>query len=157
MRSLIADRGRFLPVGRSWLWLGITAALLALPSAATPAQSTVPRRSTQAGVYTAEQAARGQDTYATLCTGCHTAAAHTGVAFEHWDGHSLSELYGYISTKMPKNEPGSLAPEQYADVLAYMLKLNQMPTGANELPTDSTVLAAIRIDTKPATAKRGSR
>jgi|SRR5690242_20538777 mono/diheme cytochrome c family protein len=156
MRSLTADR-RFWPSRHSWRGSGIAAALLALPLAATSAQSTVPRRSTQAGVYTAEQAARGQDTYATLCTGCHTAATHTGVAFEHWDGHSLSELFAYISTRMPKNEPGSLAPEQYADVLAYMLKLNQMPTGTNELPTDTTVLAAIRIDTKPTTAKRGSR
>src|SRR5689334_20106824 len=82
-------------------------------AAATP-------RSTQSGVYTAEQAGRGQDTYTMLCTGCHTAATHTGVAFQHWDGHPLSDLFGYISTKMPKNEPGSLAPEQYVDVLAYL-------------------------------------
>jgi mono/diheme cytochrome c family protein len=130
----------------------IPVALLAQhSSAATP-------RSTQSGVYSAEQAVRGQDTYATLCTGCHTAATHTGVAFQKWDGRSLSELYGYISTQMPKNEPGSLAPEQYVDLLAYLLKLNQMPVGANELPTDTTVLRTIRIETKPAAApKRGNR
>src|SRR5689334_16319065 len=149
MRSTAATQGRFLLIRRSFLWTGATATLLALCARAARAQAATPKRSTQAGVYTAEQAARGQDTYATLCTGCHTAATHTGVAFEHWDGHSLSELFAYISTRMPKNEPGSLAPEQYADVLAYMLKLNQMPTGTNELPTDTTVLAAIRIDTKP--------
>lgn len=136
----------------------MTAISLALLSRAAWAQSAAPKRSTQSGVYTAEQAARGQDVYATLCTGCHTAATHTGVAFQHWDGHALSDLFGYMSTNMPKNEPGSLAPEQYADVLAYMLKLNQMPAGKVELPTDTTVLATIRIDTKPATAaKRGSR
>lgn len=120
--------------------------------------STAKPRTTQSGVYTAEQAARGQDTYTMLCTGCHTAATHTGVAFQHWDGHSLSDLFGYISTKMPKNEPGSLAPEQYVDLLAYLLKLNQMPVGPAELPTDTTVLATIRIETKSAVApKHGAR
>jgi len=107
-------------------------------------------RSTQSGVYTADQAARGQDTYATLCASCHAAATHTGAAFQHWDGHSLAELFGYISTRMPKNEPGSLAPEQYTDVLAYLLKMNQMPVGTAELPTDTTVLGTIRIETRPA-------
>ena len=158
MRRIATSRRRFLARRHSWVWTGITAVLLALPSKAARGQTAVPKRSTQSGVYTTEQATRGQDTYATLCTGCHTAATHTGVAFQHWDGHSLSELFAYMSTKMPKNEPGSLEPEQYADLLAYMLKLNQMPPGRNELPTDTTVLATIRIDTKPTTAaKRGSR
>jgi mono/diheme cytochrome c family protein len=108
-------------------------------------------RSTQAGVYNAAQATRGKDLYAGMCKSCHTAASHTGVAFrKSWDGRSLSELFGYISTKMPKNEPGSLAPEEYADVLAYLLKLNEMPEGAVELPPDTTVLGAIRIDARPA-------
>lgn len=158
MRSIAATRRAHLLPRRSCLCTGIAAVLLTLSPRTAPAQSAAPKRSTQSGVYTAEQAARGQDTYATLCTGCHTAATHTGVAFQHWDGHSLSDLFGYISTNMPKNEPGSLAPEQYADLLAYMLKLNQMPAGTIELPTDTTVLARIRIDTKPTTAaKRGSR
>ena len=158
MRSTAATQRRFLPLPRAFLWTGVTATLLALSARVARAQAAAPKRSTQSGVYTAEQAARGQDTYANLCTGCHTAATHTGVAFQHWDGHSLSDLFEYMSTKMPKNEPGSLEPEQYADLLAYMLKLNQMPPGSIELPTDTTVLATIRIDTKPTTAaKRGSR
>jgi len=158
MRSTGAIRKMVLPPRRACWCAGVAAALLALPSGASRAQSTAAKRSTQSGVYTAEQASLGQDAYSMLCTGCHTAATHTGVAFQHWDGHALSDLYGYISTKMPKNEPGSLAPEQYADLLAYMLKLNQMPAGTTELPTDTTVLATIRIETKPATAaKRGNR
>lgn len=133
--------------------------LMTLPALlqAQHATGTMPR-STQSGVYTAEQASRGEDTYATLCTGCHTAATHTGAAFQHWDGHSLADLFGYISTRMPKNEPGSLAPEQYVDVMAYLLKLNQMPVGKAELPTDTTVLGTIRIETKSSVApKRGRR
>lgn len=109
------------------------------------------QKSTQAGVYTAEQAARGEDLYAGMCRSCHTAASHTGVAFQKsWEGRALSDLFGYVSTKMPKNEPGSLAPEQYVDLLAYLLKLNQMPVGAAELPADTLALSAIRIETRAA-------
>jgi hypothetical protein len=53
---------------------------------------------------------------------------------------------------MPKNEPGSLAPEEYADLLAYLLKLNQMPVGPTELPADTMVLKTIRIEGRPAAA-----
>jgi hypothetical protein len=109
------------------------------------------QRSTQGGVYSAEQAARGEELYAGMCKSCHTAASHTGVAFQKsWDGRALSDLFGYISTKMPKNEPGSLAPEEYVDLLAYLLKLNQMPVGVAELSPDTTMLGAIRIETRAA-------
>lgn len=111
-----------------------------------------PGRSTLAGVYNTGQATRGGDVYAGMCKSCHTGATHTGVAFEKlWNGRRLSELFGYISTNMPKNEPGSLTPEEYVDVLAYLLKLNAMPAGASELPPDTTVLAAIRIELHPST------
>jgi mono/diheme cytochrome c family protein len=121
------------------------------------AQKAKTERTTLAGVYSEKQAARGQDVYAGMCKSCHAAATHTGVAFEKsWNGHPLSELFAFISTRMPKNEPGSLAPEEYVDVLAYLLKLNQMPAGAVELPPDTTVLGQIRIETHAA-AKPPSR
>ena len=132
--------------------------MLVVRVGAAQQQAPAAHRSTQAGVYSATQATRGQDVYAGMCKSCHTAASHTGVAFrKSWDGRSLSELFGYISTKMPKNEPGSLAPEEYADVLAYLLKLNEMPEGAVELPADTTVLGAIRIDTRPAPSRPDKR
>lgn len=127
--------------------LGMTA----WPIAPVRAQKASPKRTTLTGVYNAEQAARGEELYAGMCKSCHTAASHTGIAFQKsWDGHALADLFDYISTRMPKNEPGSLAPEQYVDLLAYMLKLNQMPVGAAELPPDTTVLATIRIETRAA-------
>ena len=134
-------------------------ALLVTATVTTAAQSPATKQTTLTGVYSAEQASRGEQVYAGMCKSCHTTASHTGVAFQKsWDGHALSELYGYISTKMPKNEPGSLAPEEYADVLAYLLKLNQMPVGPIELPPDTTVLGTIRIETHVAAArKRGDR
>lgn len=81
------------------------------------------------------------------CRSCHTPAFFTGVNFEsHWKGKHLSELYTYVLTKMPGNDPGSLAPDAAADVLAYVLQLNRMPPGTNELWPDADSLKKFRID-----------
>jgi mono/diheme cytochrome c family protein len=104
-------------------------------------------RTTSSGVYTAEQANRGRDTYAMQCKSCHTPASHTGVTFaQWWDRKPLSELYQFILTRMPKNEPGSLQPDEYVDVMAYLLKLNDLPSGSEPLPADSVAMKRIRID-----------
>jgi len=47
---------------------------------------------------------------------------------------------------MPKNEPGSLTPQEYADVVAYLLRMNRMPPGSDELSTDVATLKKIRIE-----------
>jgi mono/diheme cytochrome c family protein len=105
---------------------------------------------TLSGVYTAEQASRGKDVYAGACKSCHTPVSHTGATFNKWwRGKQLSDLFGFISTNMPKNDPGSLAPEDVADVTAYLLKMNAMPVGPAELPPDVDSLKKFRIETKP--------
>jgi mono/diheme cytochrome c family protein len=104
-------------------------------------------RSTLMGVFTDQQAARGRDLYAASCTGCHTAASHTGVAFWNtWVGRPLSELFNYVSERMPKSDPGSLTREEYAQLVAHLLKLNGMPVGDEELPPDSVALKRILIE-----------
>ena len=63
--------------------------------------------STLSGVYTDEQASRGKDVYAGSCRSCHTPVSHTGATFNKWwRGKRLSDLFGFISTYMPKNDPG---------------------------------------------------
>lgn len=106
------------------------------------------KTSTKAGIYTREQALRGQDVYAGMCKNCHTPEAYTGLTFtSKWNGKRLSDLYVYIRDQMPKNDPGSLSPEEYADVVAYLLRLNRMPVGQSDLPADSDAMKAIRIET----------
>jgi mono/diheme cytochrome c family protein len=98
-------------------------------------------------VYTREQAVRGQDVYAGTCKSCHAPASHTGSVFAtSWGGKLLSELFLYVSERMPKNDPGSLSWEEYADVTAYLLRLNGQPIGREELPPDSLALRRIRIE-----------
>ena len=105
------------------------------------------QRSTSSGVYSADQATRGRDVYAMQCKSCHTPASHTGAIFAAWwDRKPLSELYQFIVTRMPKNEPGSLQADEYVDVMAYLLKLNELPSGNEPLPADSVAMKKIRIE-----------
>jgi hypothetical protein len=63
-----------------------------------------------------------------------------------WRGRRLTELLEYVTERMPKNDPGGLAAAEYADVVAYLLRLNAQPAGRTELPTDAAALGAIRLD-----------
>lgn len=106
-------------------------------------------RSTLSGVYTRDQANRGRDIYAGMCQSCHTAASHSGVTFANsWGGRRLSDLFAFVSEKMPKNEPGSLSREEYALILAHILRMNGMPAGFDELPADSLALRRIQIEVR---------
>ena len=112
------------------------------------AQAGEEMRSTLAGVYTDAQAARGKDIYVGTCRECHTPASHTGVVFKNaWGGKRIADLLAFMSEKMPKNNPGSLTSEEYADVTAYILMLNGLPSGDEELPSDTLAARRIRIET----------
>lgn len=129
------------------LRLLVAAAILAVPGRAAAQQETDSIRGTRAGVYSAAQAVRGRSTYLISCASCHTFASHAGPVFAaKWDGRLLWDLYRYISEAMPKSDPGSLSEKEYAGVVAYLLKMNGMSAGAEELPADSTALKKIRID-----------
>jgi mono/diheme cytochrome c family protein len=105
------------------------------------------QRTTSSGVYTAEQANRGRDVYAMQCRSCHTPASHTGAIFAAWwDRKTLADLYQFIVTRMPKNEPGSLMADEYVDVTAYLLKLNELPTGTDPLSADTVAMKRVRIE-----------
>ena len=135
----------------------LVAALAIASCGATAAaqQDSTPTKTSRAGVYSAEQAERGRMQYAVNCRSCHPAASHTGVTFaKWWKDRTLADLFGYMSSQMPKNDPGSLAPEQYADVVAYLLKMNAMPAGPAELLPDSASLAQIRIELPPPVVKK---
>jgi mono/diheme cytochrome c family protein len=128
-----------------WLRLGLICILTAV-GRDVAAQAAKPK-TTRSGVYSREQADRGQGVYFGMCKSCHTPESHTAAAFTvKWNGKPLSALYEYIRDQMPKNEPGSLSAEEYADVLAYVLKLNRMPAGSADLPPEAA-MKTIRIET----------
>jgi polar amino acid transport system substrate-binding protein len=95
--------------------------------------------------YTADQSARGQRTFSTICAVCHGRNEFTGPIFQvTWMADPVGAIYDHISTKMPQNRPGSLSAQEYVDVIAYMLQLNRRPAGERELPADPELLARMR-------------
>ncbi len=106
-------------------------------------------RSTQLGVYTDVQAKRGQQVYAGTCASCHQPTSHQGTAFtQNWDQHPLSDLFKYVSTQMPQDNPGVLDPNDAADVVAFLLKIYAMPAGTTEITPDTVALKKILIDSR---------
>jgi mono/diheme cytochrome c family protein len=97
------------------------------------------------GVYSSGQASRGQALFQSLCTTCHAPDRFTGPEFvSAWSGKPLVELFKAVQT-MPEDNPGSLSAQQYGDVMAYFLSLNNYPSGSEELKGDAEALAQIQF------------
>ena len=106
------------------------------------------------GVYTDDQAIRGQRVYEQECAACHLddlmgdgiAPALIGSSFFfRWSDLSVGDMYVAIRTTMPQGAPASLSPAGYIDISAYLLQMNKVPSGDTELPTDTDDLGNITI------------
>ncbi|HVW73554.1 MAG TPA: cytochrome c [Rhizomicrobium sp.] len=139
--------------------IGIAALALVLGASATLNAQTA-ARNVWDGVYTADQATQGKAIFADKCATCHgadltgaeMAPPLVGAAFlGNWAGQSAGDLFTRIHTTMPANDPGSLNNAQVAQVLAYILQVNQFPAGSTALPSDDAGLSQIAITAeKPA-------
>ena len=63
-----------------------------------------------------------------------------------WRDRSLARLFSRIRETMPQDKPGTLSPEQTADIIAHILRANQLPAGEVALPPDLEILKDIRLD-----------
>jgi mono/diheme cytochrome c family protein len=106
------------------------------------------------GVYTAEQAKRGEPLYQQYCASCHgpdlaggeMAPGLTGGEFTaNWNELTLGDLFERIRVSMPQNAPGSLSRQQNADIMAYILSKMNVPPGSTELPTQTEMLKEIKF------------
>jgi len=103
-------------------------------------------RSTNDGVYTSRQASRGARSFEISCSACHDRVQFTGPTFlESWSERSLSDLFGFMQASMPEDSPGSLRPQEYADVISFFLSLNGFPAGEAELEGTETAMQAVQI------------
>lgn len=122
------------------------AVALVLCPADTSAQSAAAdsSRSAAAGAYTARQATQGEATFRNVCGNCHGTAEFSGPTFlKTWSGRPVFALFDQLRYSMPLDNPGGLAREEYAAVIAYVLKLNQYPAGSSELPVADSALKLI--------------
>lgn len=115
-------------------------------------------RAVTSGVYTSEQAARGQTVYAARCQSCHgnNLAGRTGPPLagddflNTWSPQPLLALGNKIRKTMPRDQSERLTPQQTADVLAYMLQAGKFPAGSSELRGDDAALALLTFPARPA-------
>jgi S-disulfanyl-L-cysteine oxidoreductase SoxD len=118
--------------------------LAAAPLAAQTADTTM--KPASAGVYTEGQAARGDTVFQKFCLSCHTPTFHSDQQFKmNWLGRPVFELFKILKTTMPEDNIGGLSDDEYTRVIAYILKLNGFPAGADSLTSDSLALKRIRI------------
>jgi mono/diheme cytochrome c family protein len=101
------------------------------------------------GLFTEEQAERGDEAYQQHCASCHGTELEGGGHFpaligerfwNRWEGRTAWELYDYTHTTMPLGQGGTLADETYADIFAFMLAHYGYPAGDEELVPDEDVL-----------------
>jgi mono/diheme cytochrome c family protein len=120
----------------------------------TASQHAAVDRTTADGVYTAVQAETGAALFVEVCQSCHVPNWERTVSFySKWHGKPLGHLMTYVRREMPQTDPGSLTPEEYGQVTAYLLRLTGMPAGAETLNPDPAALSEIRIDTLPSTRR----
>jgi mono/diheme cytochrome c family protein len=106
-------------------------------------------KSIRDGVYTKAQANRGGTTFAARCTACHGDPNFGPSVIDSRDGTAVAELFTFMSTAMPEDNPGSLRPEEYAEIVAYFISSRGLPPGAADLPADVETLKQIRIEKPP--------
>ena len=119
--------------------LAVAALVVASGAAVAEAQDDI-ESSVWDGVYSADQAKRGQALYRESCARCHgedlsgaNARPLAGEAFiRDWGGLTLDSVLTRART-MPPGGAGSLGEDGYLAVMAYILETNAFPAGAADL------------------------
>jgi mono/diheme cytochrome c family protein len=102
---------------------------------------TPPARPVTDGVYSAAQAARGQQLYKAQCASCHGGTMEGasgpplvgGNFLANWSAQPLSDLVSKIQKTMPFSLPGSLSVSQSTDLAAFILQTARFPAGQADL------------------------
>jgi quinoprotein glucose dehydrogenase len=119
------------------------------------AGQTPSKRSVWSGVYSEEQARRGEPIYAQRCGACHgtvleggeMAPPLSGGSFNsNWNDLSLGDIVERIRITMPASSPGSLSRPQSIDIVAFMLSVGGFPAGQAELPRELESLKQISFE-----------
>ena len=109
------------------------------------------------GVFTAEQAARGQKAYEAECVRCHgktlggidDAPALVDENFRKgWMGKTVGRLVDVTRRTMPPETAGTMTRQLTVDLVAFLLSSNGFPAGKTELETNATTLRQIAIEPK---------
>lgn len=115
-------------------------------------------RPVAAGVYSAAQAARGQQLYDKECASCHGKAMEGTIGppmagndfLASWSDRPVVALVDKIHKTMPFNLPASLSRQQSIELAAYILQTSKFPAGQADL--NDAQLAQVAFPTTRAAA-----
>src|SRR5262249_13577978 len=116
------------------------------------------------GIYTGQQAMRGQSLYQERCLACHGAnlAGRTGPPLtgddflSNWDTHPLLELANKIFKTMPKDDTDPLTPQDFADLWSYTLQWRRSPSGRAEFFFNKAALKGVTSPRRAGTQPKAS-
>lgn len=147
MRKMVGSAGRKTP---RWIVAGLAVALMSAPAFAG-----------SAGHFTQQQATQGKNVYNGNCSQCHgsrlqggAGPALHGTKFQKsmkFGNYDASGLYDFISTHMPKTNPGGLSQKQYLEVFSYILSRNGFSAGGK--PLDKNSIGKIKLLPLPSSGK----
>ena len=92
------------------------------------------------GVFNQAEVERGAAAYGTHCSRCHgddlrrQGGVLIGAKFmERWREDNLHNLFTRIRDTMPPGQTGRLSEGDYVDIVAYVLSMNEFPSGTATL------------------------
>src|SRR2546430_12196687 len=109
-------------------------------------------------VFTADQARQGRRVYKAACASCHgselegaAAPALAGPAFLpalQPPARSAQDLYHVMRVTMPKLAMGSLKPDDYTALFAFLLQRNRSEEHTSELQSQSNLVCRLLLEKK---------
>jgi S-disulfanyl-L-cysteine oxidoreductase SoxD len=140
-----------LVIGSVLCFRGGAAAIAAVPGAQSPGEGRV---TIWSGVYSTDQASRGEQVYNQACAACHQLdlLGDAGIPalvgesfFERWVNSTVDDMLRTTRRTMPMEAPDSLGTKAYIEIISYLLAANGSPTGTAELSEDQSQLQQILI------------
>ena len=104
--------------------------------------------------YTPAQADHGLELFHQQCSLCHGdnlndgefGPALKGAYFKgQWGGKTAAQLFAMITTNMPPGKAGVMPAEDYADIMALLIKSNGMGEEGAALPADPKALEGLAL------------
>ncbi|HEX5305080.1 MAG TPA: c-type cytochrome [Dyella sp.] len=104
-------------------------------------------------LFTSTQSDAGKAKFAESCAMCHgpnlegragPALKGPNFASEEADFH-ISDIFTILVHNMPATEPGSLAHEDYVDIMAFLLHENGYPAGSRQLTFDQAMKSKVAL------------
>lgn len=112
-------------------------------------------RSVRQGIYSNEQADRGQVLYHAVCESCHAPDLAGGKVvpeivgptfIARWTGRTVGQFFERVAVSMPEEDPSSVTWQDKVDIVAFVLRTNGFPPGDLALTDRLDNLDRIRFE-----------